>query len=154
MHWKSFWKSYSSLRRIHTQKIMTSFIYTEYAELFTWTFWTCASQMHSRPQTCDFSRQHHGAKTQFSPNGFLYKWKGMHMRKLISSFLVTFFSPAGLFPTASLAKHRKPRPQGLLVFQYGGGRDQGRGSLLAMFFFITTTFLRTFLWGVWKIQRR
>ena len=33
------------------------------------------------------------------------------MRMLISSFLVTFFSPAGLFPTASLAKHRKPRPQ-------------------------------------------
>ena len=55
------------------------------------------------------------------------------MRKLISSFLVTFFSPAGLFPTAGLAKQRKKHTS---TSSPGSSRFpiwrwQGNGSLLS-----------------------
>lgn len=51
------------------------------------------------------------------------------MRKLISSFLVTFFSPAGLFPTADLAKQRSSSFPGSSCFPIW--RRQGNGSLLS-----------------------
>ena len=160
MHWKSFWKSYSSLRCSHTQ--MISSIYTEHAQLFTWTFWTCASQMKSGISDILDPRPGILLASTTDPNlnfllmVFYTSEQGMHMRELISSFLVTFFSPAGLFPTAGLGKQRKkhtstssPESSRFLIW-----RRQGRGLLLPMFLFITTTFMQTFLWGVWKIQRK
>ena len=55
------------------------------------------------------------------------------MRKL-ASFLVTFFSPAGLFPTASLAKHRKPRPRVFSFSNIAAAGIREEGHFLLCFF--------------------
>ena len=132
---------------------MTSSIYIEYAQLFTWSFWTCASQtksgiwdiLHTRPvillaNTTD-------AKLNFLLMVFYTSEQGVYMRKLISSFLVTFFSPAGLFPTAGLAKQRKKHTSASSPgsSRFPIWRRQRGGSLLPMFLFITTPFIQTFL---------
>ena len=51
------------------------------------------------------------------------------MRKLISSFLVTFFSPAELFPNAGLAKHTSTSFPGSSRFPIWWW--EGNGSLLS-----------------------
>ena len=104
---------------------MTSSIYTEYAELFTWTFWTCASQMHSRPQTCDFSRQHHGAKTQFSPNGVFIQVKGNTHAQAYLKFPCNLFQSSGTVPYRWLSKTSQASSPGSSRFPIW--RRQGSG---------------------------